>query len=117
MDNESRKQLEKRNKLNTCYFLAYTPILKYTLGYLLCKVNTFEKYSKIIKQCIGQLLPVIINLHKNGYSHSDLHPDNIMYDKHWYIIDYGTINHEKLIFTKEKSIEKFKYPQIDSVTM
>lgn len=75
------------------------------------KAKTYSKICKIINKCILQLLPVIINLRKNGFTHNDIHQGNIMYgNNRWYLIDYGLLKHKswkKIKKIKEK-VKKIK---------
>jgi serine/threonine protein kinase len=105
---KKKTYLEKRNKFNQCYYLVYSPVLKYTLNEVLTN-KTYSAYSKIIQTMVDQLLPVIIDMHKNGYNHNDLHPGNIMYNKHWYIIDYGSVKHKSQKTSEEDKREDKKY--------
>lgn len=76
--------------MKQCYYLIYSPVLQYSL-------STIEKKKNVIqlkRQCVMQILPVILQMHKDGYTHNDIHPGNIMFFKHWYLIDYGLIRHK-----------------------
>jgi len=90
-----KKEKNKSNKNNTCVFLIYTPILDGTLRNIINKLSTGE-----YKQMVKQIIDGIDIMHKNGYTHRDIHDENIMYKKidnkyKWYIIDYGLIFHNK----------------------
>ena len=101
---DKKNFLQNRNKLNTCYFLIYEPVLEYPLYVATEKAKTYSKICKIINKCVQQLLPVIINLHENGFTHNDIHQGNIMYgNNRWYLIDYGLLKHKSW-----KQIKKIK---------
>lgn len=93
--------------------------------YTLLKKNNIslkEKYSFLI-----QIFYALDIMKKNGYSHNDLHPHNIMYNiskddikikgkkiksKYVYsLIDYGFVNHKKYNL-KRKNVNEFVFLQI-----
>lgn len=87
----------KSNKINTCSYLIYTPILDGTLRQVLNKLTNIE-----YKSMVNYIFDSIDIMHQNGYYHRDIHDENIMYKKYnetykWFIIDYGLIFHKKYI--------------------
>lgn len=116
---ENRKRIFKRkNTQSDCYFLLYTPFLD----------GSYREIRKIIYQdpklfidFIYQIINSINIMRKKGYSHNDLHSNNLMYKKindgyQWYIIDYGSVYHEKFpISEMDKDIRELTLYSMDLV--
>jgi hypothetical protein len=110
-----KKEKRKSNKIKTCAFLIYTPILDGTLRNIINKLSNIE-YKNMVKQIINS----INIIHKNGYMHRDIHDENIMYKKingayKWYIIDYGLIFNEKYKLNDTDIIVNKKYWKNDKI--
>ena len=110
-----KKEKRKSNKIKTCAFLIYTPILDGTLRHIIDKLSNIE-YKNMVKQIINS----INIIHKNGYMHRDIHDENIMYKKingayKWYIIDYGLIFNEKYKLNDTDIIVNKKYWKNDKI--
>lgn len=88
-----RTDLEKKNKSDRCFYLAYTPIYKYNLK------STHNKLMKNIKlwyKMMYQIIEQIDLMRTAGFTHNDIHSGNIMIDdnSNFHIIDYGMISHK-----------------------
>lgn len=110
-----KKEKIKSNKMKTCAFLIYTPILDGTLRRVINKLSYVE-YKNMVEQIINS----INIIHKNGYMHRDIHDENIMYKKmngkyEWYIIDYGLIFNEKYKSNDADIIVNRKYWKNDKI--
>lgn len=110
--NEFAQKLKKLDESDWCvkYLLEYKG--KLTLGKFLSKYSYKLKLEQIYSILL-QIINIIMLLHKGGYSHNDLHTDNIMIcktNKKYFImndkkikyhgyqlsaIDYGEILHKK----------------------
>ena len=83
------------NKIKTCSYLAYTPILDGTLDDIINSLS-YTEYKKMV----NDITNTINLMHENGYYHRDINENNIMYKKnnnnyYWYIIDYESIYNQK----------------------
>lgn len=92
-----KKEKANSNKLKTCTYLLYIPILDGTLRSIINKLSNIE-----YKDMVRQIIKIISVIHKHGYTHNDIHDENIMYKKtknkyKWYIIDYGLVHHKKYL--------------------
>jgi len=107
-----------KNKYTTCYYLIYAPPLRKTLSEILAPLP-YKSQCDVINDCMLQLLPVIAELHNCGYSHNDLHTGNIMYDKHWYVTDYGLVKHNSWKANTDDAHENIKstYSDLYSLLM
>jgi len=105
----------KSNKIKTCSFLIYTPILDGTLYDIINKLTLTE-----YKYMVNYIFDSIEIMHNNGYYHRDIHVDNIMYKKEngkykWYIIDYGLIYHKKYPNNNTDKLAEKKYWANDKI--
>uniref|UniRef100_A0A6C0CJS8 Protein kinase domain-containing protein n=1 Tax=viral metagenome TaxID=1070528 RepID=A0A6C0CJS8_9ZZZZ len=87
-------KLEHTNIIKATYWGKYNDIPFLVLPYLTDYVNLYTvapmniEYQYIYKQIVSALT----HLHKNGFAHFDLSPNNVMYNKttgHICIIDFG----------------------------
>jgi hypothetical protein len=118
---QKNKNIIKLDKSNWCFEYIIDYKGKETLSDFLSKKNVNEK---IIFSFILQIINIVSILHKGGYSHDDIHLNNIMIhktkDKYFnfnnkkiptfnyqlVLIDYGFVRHNK--FKKNKHSIKFK---------
>lgn len=104
-----RKELGEKNKLPTCYFLIYAPVLKYTFADLQDKIYSTPR---LWYRAFYQLIDQVNIMHIAGYRHCDIHHKNIMSDgRNFRLIDYGMVSHKKYPENKEdKNLSKFDVP-------
>lgn len=112
VEGDKKKFLQSRKKMDMCYYLAYTPVLD--APYYSIESKKHATRIKLKRQCINQLLPVVLEMHKHGYSHNDIHQGNIMFKGNkWFLIDYGLVGHRSWKTSQEDKREGKKDPKND----
>ncbi len=90
---ELELSLKEKNKLTTCYYLMYKPILQQTW------LDARDKIFSSKKKWYGAMYKIIEQvdiMRRAGFSHRDIHEGNVMVSGDTImIIDYGLIVHPK----------------------
>lgn len=110
-----KKMLIEKNNLPRCCYLIYSPVLDGTFMSIKKKVfKSINLYYDMFYQVVDGL-----NIMRNaGYTHQDLHSNNIMFSGKtklkWYIIDYGGIGNKKYPVSKD-DIKRKEYISLDLI--
>jgi len=94
--------------------VSYIALELASKGDLINLITTYGKLpERITRFYFGQLISTLEHIHSNGYSHMDIKPDNLLFDKHWNLklCDFGFASDVKMQSDKKGTIN-YAAPEI-----